>query len=109
MKFLILVISVLCTNSVMALDLDFRPDSITSDWTHVSHLTQHEPFTDHPTNYGFNALFLTAHWNFFNDRLHLSISEGAVIEQCQYNWCGGLAGKRETFKGTLEYNIWSKH
>jgi hypothetical protein len=84
---------------------DWRPSYYSIDLTHVSHASQH--FGSHPTNYGYGALSLAAHW----DRAHwaLSVAEGVVIEPCHsyagHHECGGLYGPREVFTATLSYKF----
>ena len=39
-----------------------EPDAITAEVGHESHATQHEPLTDHPSNYGRNEIGLAARW-----------------------------------------------
>jgi hypothetical protein len=51
------------------------PDSVRPELEHLSHLTQHEPFTDHPTDYGANTVNLIAHWD-LPARAYLEVGEG---------------------------------
>jgi hypothetical protein len=38
------------------------PDYLKPEVAHISHLTQHRPFTDHPTNYGSEAVGVLVGW-----------------------------------------------
>lgn len=66
---------------------------------HTSHAAQH--IGEHPTNYGYTALSMTANWE--NDKGFFRVSEGIVLEPCityynGYQQCGGLSGPREVFR-----------
>src|SRR5262249_50920099 len=65
-----------------------EPNSVRVYGEHVSHLTQHEPFTDHPTNYGYNAINVEAHWQ--SGPVFVDVAEGYVLESKLNNACGGL-------------------
>jgi hypothetical protein len=39
------------------------PNTVSPVLEHVSHATQHEPFTARPTEYGYNELAVIARWN----------------------------------------------
>ena|ERR1700757_3752321 len=84
-----------------------EPNAIPIELNHVSHMTQHEPFNAHPTNYGYDALSIGAKWRPLKN-LSISISEGVVLErqapdgEREY---GALYGPREVFNGRIAYEI----
>jgi len=84
---------------------DLLPDSVRAEIEHTSHISQH--FGPDPTNYGYDAASLVAHWS-LGRRFSLEVSEGAVLESCKPSWCGGLWGPREVFQARLGYTIWSR-
>jgi hypothetical protein len=97
---------VLCTLSLLLCSgcAALEPRTVAMELEHVSHATQHEPFTSHPTGYGFAAANVTARWEY--QRAYVELSEGAVLEKCQRNWCGSLKGPREIFNGRVGINLW---
>ncbi len=79
------------------------PERINAEYQHVSHISQH--FGPDKTNYGYNSLGIDAHWQY--KRVGLDIDEGAVLEACQYNWCGSMGGKnREIFNARIDVALW---
>jgi hypothetical protein len=87
--------------------VDLRPESISLETEHVSHATQHEPFTSHPTSYGINTVDVMARWEPTRNT-YVEVSEGAVLEHCVNDWCGSLAGPREVFTARAGVNLWHK-
>jgi hypothetical protein len=87
-----------------------EPDSLPIELAHVSHMTQHEPFTSNPHSYGYNAISVGAKWVPLPN-LSISLSEGFVLEQGHVNnttgvqWHGGLMGTREVFTGRVVYEF----
>ena len=79
------------------------PDSTRFELEHVSHATQHAPFTSHPTNYGYDEAQVVAHWHVPHSGAYMEIGEGFVLEPCKNNQCGGLSGPREVFTGRVGY------
>ena len=86
-----------------------EPNSIPIEVTHVSHLTQHAPFTSTPHSYGYNSIAIGAKWVPL-PHLSISVSEGLLLEREHVNaygqqWCGSLMGPREVFTGKIAYEI----
>jgi len=99
------LIAALCLTA-RARAFDLYPDALAIEAQHVSHVTQHEPFTSTPTNYGYNAIDLALKWRY--GPLQLVVSDGVVTERCYVDHCGGLAGKREVFNARVSYDMWSR-
>lgn len=87
--------------------VELRPETVSLEAEHVSHATQHEPFTSHPTAYGFDAVSVAARWEY--GPAYVELSEGAILERCTPDWCGSLMGPREVFTGRVGINLWEKH
>src|ERR1017187_2955169 len=51
------------------------PNTITPELEHMSHATQHHPFTDHPTGYGSNVANLVVGYR-LGDHLYLEVAGG---------------------------------
>jgi starvation-inducible outer membrane lipoprotein len=78
------------------------PDAIRADVGHESHMTQHEPFTSHPTRYGRGVeAGITARWQ--RGRWSLDASEA-------YSWSGndGSPAPHEVFELKAGFDIWRK-
>ena len=78
------------------------PDSIRPEIEHMSHLAQHEPFTDRPTHYGSDIVELLAHWDF--PHAYLEVGEGYEIDRLSGHVVdtgtpvyGEIIGPREQF------------
>lgn len=82
------------------------PQLVTVEADHVSHLTQHQPFTGHPTNFGFDSVSLIARWR--RGRVYGEVSEGVVLEGKDGDCYGGLWGPREVFGARVGYVLWSR-
>lgn len=76
------------------------PNTISPVVTHVSHASQHEPFTNHPTNYGFSEVGIQAHWHLFKGAF-LDAEEGYNLNSRDGQACGGLYGGHEVFTATM--------
>lgn len=90
-----------------ARDLWLTPNWLAVDFTHMSHATQHEPFTGDPTRYGIEILGITAHWD-LSPRFYVELSEGIALESKwsnSYNQTGygEIYGPREQFTGKIGY------
>ncbi len=82
-----------------------EPDAVRAYVGHDSHALQHQPFTDHPTNYGESSVNLELHWQ--RGRTFVDMSEGYTFngsELCDHTTCGG----KETFKARVGVDLWSK-
>lgn len=76
------------------------PNTVGPELEHMSHATQHEPFTSHPTNYGSEILNFTAEWARDDGTgPRLDISEGAVIGPDE------IAGPREQFSARFGWRF----
>jgi hypothetical protein len=78
-----------------------EPNTIAPEIEHVSHATQHQPFTNDPQHYGANLLNLTANWN-FGQHAYLTLAEGIDMDRRQTlntgeTQCGEIMGPREEF------------
>lgn len=75
-----------------------EPNALRIEGEHVSHLTQH--FGHDPTDYGFNAVSVVAHWQV--SHAYLDMSEGVnispALQGVQGPVYGYLAGPREIFQ-----------
>lgn len=78
-----------------------EPDAITAEVAHESHATQHEPLTDHPTNYGRTELGLAARWS--RGRFFGEVSEGYSFQGTD-----GSPAPREVFELKLGVDIWQR-
>jgi hypothetical protein len=81
------------------------PDSVRPEIEHLSHLTQHAPFTDHPTKYGADIVNLMAHWDL--PHAYFEIGEGYDFSR---HWPqtatsgasnGEIIGPREEFSARI--------
>lgn len=80
--------------------IDLRPDTVSLDLQHLSHISQH--FTSDPTNYGTEFLSLQARWDF--GRVHFTVAEGGTFGGGKQD----VAGPVETFQAHLTYDLWRK-
>jgi hypothetical protein len=77
------------------------PDSIRPEVEHLSHVTQHEPFTSHATNYGADVADIVAHWDI--RKAYVEIGEGIALDRasgcarCGDAGYGEIVGPREQF------------
>lgn len=78
-----------------------EPNSIRPEIEHVSHAFQHEPFTSHPTNYGYTQLSLVAHWEVRH--AYVELGEGYNLDSADGNACGALYGGHEVFTARAGY------
>lgn len=74
------------------------PDSVRPELSHMSHLSQHRPCTDSPTNYGSNLASIALHWN-LPARAYIELVEGLDLDK---HWTnvgtegnGEIVGPRE--------------
>lgn len=102
MKPLIFIMALAASGCALA------PTYVAPELEHMSHLTQHEPFSDHPTRYGANIAQVTAHWD--QGLLYEELSEGINLNQHydQSNSCGEIMGPREQFTAKIGYKIMVK-
>lgn len=84
-----------------------EPDGLPIEFTHVSHISQHEPFTDHPTKYGYQLLSIGARWELFSG-LNLVLEDGINLNSrspAPFEEYGALQGPKEVFTGRISYEI----
>lgn len=81
------------------------PNYIGADVEHISHATQHEPFTSDPTNYGSELMNFTAEWAKRDGGPYLDLSEGIDLDPCQRGFCGEIAGPREQFSARFGWRF----
>jgi hypothetical protein len=82
------------------------PDIVRPEIEHMSHTTQHEPFTSHPTRYGTNLAGVTAQWN-ISRRWQIEVNESVALPGDAHagNYYGEIAGPRESFSARVGYNF----
>lgn len=80
------------------------PNTIGPEFEHMSHATQHEPLTDHPTNYGSELLGVTAEWG-KSTGPYLDLTESIDLDPCRMNFCGEIAGPKEQFSARLGWRF----
>jgi hypothetical protein len=82
------------------------PVGVPIELDHTSHLTQHAPFTDTPTRYGYNAVAVGLHWQ-PAERLSVVATEGWNLSPSypQAQLCGALKGPREVFQARITYEV----
>lgn len=79
-----------------------EPDAVVATATHDSHLTQHRPFTDEPTNYGVESIGVDVAWR--RGRLSFDVSE--AYDVAGYDGCARCP--RESFQATVGYALWRR-
>lgn len=82
------------------------PNYVAPELEHISHATQHAPFTDHPTPYGANLALVTVGYN-LPHHLNVELSEGVSLDRHYRDtdeW-GEIKGPREQFSVRLRYMI----
>jgi hypothetical protein len=91
-----------CLSAALLTGCALEPQSVRVELDHTSHATQHEPFTAHPTGYGYDQAAVIAHWNARG--AFVEIGEGVILERCVDDVCNGsFAGPREVFTGRVGY------
>lgn len=75
------------------------PNSVRPELSHESHLTQHEPFTGHPTNLGVNIASLMLHWDLPHS--YIEIGDGIAISPRTGLGYGDIEGPREEFSARI--------
>ena len=83
-----------------------EPNYIAPEIEHMSHATQHEPFTEHPTRYGANMVGLVAGYN-LTGHLNLEIAESENLSPhyATIPSDGEIIGPREQFSARLRYTM----
>jgi len=79
------------------------PDTVRPEFEHMSHLTQHRPFTDTPTDYGADLVNLMLHWDL--GRWQLEMGEGFAVDHGYPASVGEILGPREQFTFRVGYSF----
>lgn len=77
------------------------PDSVGPEVQHTSHITQHQPFTNDPTNIGYQSVAVAAHWHY--EGAYVDVSEGYNFTSKEGQVCAGMCGTREVFQARVGY------
>jgi hypothetical protein len=75
------------------------PNSVRPEIEHMSHLTQHEPFTSHPTHDSASIAWLLAHWDVTHHG-YVEVGEGFILNHSSPGagiGYGEIGGPREQF------------
>lgn len=97
---ILLVLTVLCVAGCA-----LEPNAVRMEAEHVSHISQH--FGTAPTDYGFDAISVVAHWQV--SHAYLDVSEGINVSPRFQGVVGpvygAFAGPRETFQARAGWEI----
>lgn len=92
--------SLLCCMICSLCGCALEPAAVSVDVAHVSHITQHPPFTAQPTDYGYGILpEVTVRWQ--QGRFHAQLSDGYA-----FKGNNGSPAPREVFTGSVGVDIW---
>lgn len=95
----IIALMVLCASCAL------EPNAVRFEAEHVSHISQH--FGPNPTEYGFDAVSIVAHWQY--SHVYLDVSDGINVSPALKGVVGpvygALGGPRETFQARAGYEI----
>jgi hypothetical protein len=82
------------------------PDTVRPELEHMSHATQHRPFTSTPTRYGANMANLVVRWD-LPKRFTLELAEGVSLDKHYPDIpaYGELIGPREQFSARIGYSF----
>ena len=87
---------------------EMLPNTISPNIEHMSHLTQHQPFTNYPSNYGINMVGVEADWE-VHKNVHFTLAESLSLskrfENQYYIGYGEIIGPREQFTGRISYSF----
>jgi hypothetical protein len=97
--FVLLVVSVTGCASLV-------PNYVAPELEHMSHATQHAPFTNSPTKYGANIASVVVGYNLPHN-LNVELSDGVSLDRhyAQSNQWGDIEGPREQFSARIRYMI----
>lgn len=79
------------------------PNSVGPELAHASHITQHQPFTSHPTNTGYQTIGVAAHWR--ASGWYADVSEAYNFAPYEGTTCAGMCGSREVFDARVGYEF----
>ena len=84
------------------------PNTVTPEFEHMSHITQHEPCTDHPTKYGADLANVVLRWD-VTRHVKFELAEGISLDR---HWVdthesgnGEIIGPREQFTMRIGYSF----
>ena len=83
---------------------DLVPNYVAPEIEHMSHATQHAPFTSTPTDYGANIASVVVGYNLPHN-LNLELAEGLSLDRHypDRNQWGEVEGPREQFSARIRY------
>src|SRR5271170_1140426 len=82
------------------------PNYVAPELEHISHATQHEPFTDNPTRYGANMANIVIGYKLPHN-FSVELAEGVSLDhhyESSDQW-GEIEGPREQFSARIRYMI----
>ena len=84
------------------------PNTVTPEFEHMSHMTQHQPFTGQPTCYGTDLANVVLHWD-VTHHVKFELAEGMSLDR---HWSdryesgdGEILGPREQFSMRVGYSF----
>jgi hypothetical protein len=82
------------------------PDTVAPELEHMSHASQHWPFTDSGQKVGADMANVTAEWT-MGDHAYLALTEGFNVSQKHLNGTavGEIGGAREEFTARVGYRF----
>lgn len=84
------------------------PNTISPEFVHMSHATQHAPLTNNPTNYGVEIVQVNLHWE-LPKHFHLDVAEGIALDKRDAlsadREYGEIVGPREQFTAKIGYSF----
>lgn len=82
------------------------PNYVAPELEHMSHATQHAPFTNEPTRYGANIASVVIGYNLPHN-FNVELAEGVDLNKHypQSNQFGEIEGPREQFSARVRYMI----
>jgi hypothetical protein len=84
------------------------PNTVTPEFEHMSHATQHQPFTNQPTNVGSELLNVVVGYELPHN-IKLDIAEGIDLDKREYvpgyTSYGEIIGPREQFSLRVGYQF----
>lgn len=107
------IIPVLAVSLLMTGCAALVPDSIRPELEHMSHATQHQPFTNHPTDFDGELASVFAHWDIHG--AYLEVGEGVILNRLSAKNSQGetaygeIEGPREQFTARVGYVFELKH
>jgi len=75
------------------------PNSVRPEVEHLSHLSQHEPFTEHATTLGVTMANIMLHWDLPHS--YIEIGDGIALNRHEWLGYGEIEGPREEFSARV--------